>query len=60
MRVCYFASEYPAVSHTFIRREIVELERNGISVLRVLLRGRDRQLVDPDAPLAPDASGSTS
>ncbi|MGN6094726.1 MAG: glycosyltransferase family 4 protein [Bosea sp. (in: a-proteobacteria)] len=48
MRVCYFASEYPAVSHTFIRREIVELERNGISVLRVSLRGRDRQLVDPD------------
>lgn len=48
MRVCYFVSEYPAVSHTFIRREIVELERNGISVLRVSLRGGDRKLVDPD------------
>lgn len=48
MRICYFVSEYPAVSHTFIRREIVELERNGISVLRVSLRGRDRKLVDPD------------
>ena len=48
MRICYFVSEYPAVSHTFIRREIVELERNGISVLRVSLRGGGRELVDPD------------
>lgn len=48
MRICYFVSEYPAVSHTFIRREIAELERNGISVLRVSLRGRDRELVDQD------------
>ncbi len=48
MRVCYFVSEYPAVSHTFIRREIVELERNGISVLRVALRSSGRELVDPD------------
>lgn len=48
MRVCYFVSEYPAVSHTFIRREITELERNGISVLRVSLRSNDRTLVDPD------------
>lgn len=46
MRVCYFVSEYPAVSHTFIRREIVELERNNITVFRVSLR-RDRKLVDP-------------
>lgn len=48
MRLCYFVPEYPAVSHTFIRREIVELERNGFSVLRVSLRGHDRKLVDPD------------
>src|SRR4051794_36118961 len=48
MRVCYFVSEYPAVSHTFIRREIVELERSGVSVLRVSLRSSDRKLVDPD------------
>ena len=43
MRVCYFVSEYPAVSHTFIRREIVELERNNITVLRVSLRRNDRE-----------------
>lgn len=47
MRVCYFVSEYPAVSHTFIRREIVELERNDITVLRVSLRRVGRKLVDP-------------
>ena len=46
MRVCYFVSEYPAVSHTFIRREIAELERNGIAVLRVSLRRDERNLVD--------------
>jgi glycosyltransferase involved in cell wall biosynthesis len=46
MRVCYFVSEYPAVSHTFIRREIVELERNDITVLRVSVRRNDRKLVD--------------
>jgi colanic acid/amylovoran biosynthesis glycosyltransferase len=47
VRVCYFVSEYPAVPHTFIRREIAELERNGCSVLRVSLRGNGRDLVDP-------------
>lgn len=47
MRVCYFVSEYPAVSHTFIRREIAELERNNITILRVSLRRGDRRLVDP-------------
>ena len=46
MRVCYFVSEYPAVSHTFIRREIAGLERNDINVLRVSLRRNDRTLVD--------------
>jgi glycosyltransferase involved in cell wall biosynthesis len=46
MRVCYFVSEYPAVSHTFIRREIAELEQNDITVLRVSLRRNDRTLVD--------------
>ncbi len=48
MRVCYFVSEYPAVSHTFIRREIAELERSGLSVLRVSLRGGGRSLVDEE------------
>ncbi len=46
MRICYFVSEYPSVSHTFIRREIVELERNDITVFRVSLRRNARKLVD--------------
>jgi colanic acid/amylovoran biosynthesis glycosyltransferase len=46
MMVCYFVSEYPAVSHTFIRREIVELERNDVAVFRVSLRRSTRTLVD--------------
>lgn len=46
MRVCYFVSEYPTVTHTFIRREIVELERNGFEILQVSLRKDDRKLPD--------------
>src|SRR5688572_26469163 len=34
-RVAYLANQYPAVSHTFIRREIAAVERSGeIEVLR--------------------------
>lgn len=47
VRVCYFVSEYPAVSHTFIRREIAALESNNVSVLRVSLRRKRSDLVDP-------------
>jgi colanic acid/amylovoran biosynthesis glycosyltransferase len=47
MRVCYFVTEYPSVTHTFIRREIVELERNGVEILRVSLRKDGRKLLDP-------------
>lgn len=50
MKLCYFASEYPAVSHTFIRQEIVELEANGendVTVLRVSLRRNGLEVVDP-------------
>ena len=46
MKICYFVTEYPAVSHTFIRREIVELERGGLDVLRVSLRRDRHRLVD--------------
>jgi colanic acid/amylovoran biosynthesis glycosyltransferase len=46
MRLCYFVSEYPSVTHTFIRREIVELERNNFTVLRVSLRRNSSRLVD--------------
>lgn len=39
LRIAYLTTEYPKVSHTFIRREIVELERRGHHVLRLAIRG---------------------
>lgn len=48
MRVAYFTSEYPAVSHTFIRREIKALEALGVTVFRFALRASPAQLVDAD------------
>ena len=45
-RVVYLINQYPAVSHTFIRREILALERQGITVERIALRGWDATLVD--------------
>jgi colanic acid/amylovoran biosynthesis glycosyltransferase len=47
MKLCYIVNQYPKVSHSFIRREIIELERQGATVLRVALRGWDQPLVDP-------------
>lgn len=46
MRVAYLINQYPRVSHAFIRREILALERKGVDVVRVALRGWDGQLTD--------------
>ncbi len=46
MKVTYFINQYPHVSHTFIRREILALEQRGIEVHRVSLRGWDSNIVD--------------
>jgi glycosyltransferase involved in cell wall biosynthesis len=46
--VAYLVNQYPAVSHTFIRREIQALERQGVEVERIALRGWDIPLVDAD------------
>jgi colanic acid/amylovoran biosynthesis glycosyltransferase len=48
MRVAYFTNQYPKVSHSFIRREILALERQGVEVSRLALRGWGDPLVDPD------------
>jgi colanic acid/amylovoran biosynthesis glycosyltransferase len=48
MRVSYFINQYPKVSHSFIRREILALERLGMTVQRIALRGLKDVLVDPD------------
>lgn len=46
MRVAYLVNLYPAVSHTFIRREIHALERLGVPVERIALRGWEGRLAD--------------
>lgn len=48
MRIAYFVNQYPKVSHSFIRREILALERQGVEVVRVALRGWSEALVDAD------------
>jgi colanic acid/amylovoran biosynthesis glycosyltransferase len=48
MRVAYLINQYPQVSHSFIRREILALERAGLEVTRLALRGWDSKLVDPE------------
>ncbi|MFJ1570816.1 glycosyltransferase family 4 protein [Pseudomonas sp. NPDC088322] len=48
MRIAYFINQYPKVSHSFIRREILALELQGIEVQRIALRGWDGELQDND------------
>jgi len=47
MRIAYLVSQYPAASHTFIRREITALESLGVNVQRFTVRQWDQKLVDP-------------
>ena len=47
MKVAYLTSQYPKVSHSFIRREILALENNNIEVSRISVRGWEVELVDP-------------
>lgn len=48
MKIAYLMNQYPKVSHSFIRREIRALERQGQEVMRVSVRGWDIPLVDPE------------
>lgn len=48
MKIAYFVNQYPKVSHSFIRREILALERLGTHVQRIALRGWRDPIVDPD------------
>lgn len=46
MRIGYFTNQYPAPSHTFIRREILALEERGHDVVRYAIRPAPFPLVD--------------
>jgi colanic acid/amylovoran biosynthesis glycosyltransferase len=46
-RIAYLINQYPKVSHSFIRREILALERQGVAVLRIAVRGWGDALTDP-------------
>jgi glycosyltransferase involved in cell wall biosynthesis len=46
LRLAYLTTVYPKVSHTFIRREILELERLGFEVLRLSIRNGGGELVE--------------
>ena len=47
IKVAYLTSQYPKVSHSFIRREILALEANNVEVSRISVRGWGDELVDP-------------
>ncbi|MBU3001267.1 glycosyltransferase [Roseovarius nubinhibens] len=47
MRIAYVLNTYPQPSHSFIRRELHALERQGFTVTRLAMRGPDMALVDP-------------
>jgi glycosyltransferase involved in cell wall biosynthesis len=47
MRVAYLTNQYPLVRHTFIRREIVALEAQGVEVIRFSVRDSGADAVDP-------------
>jgi colanic acid/amylovoran biosynthesis glycosyltransferase len=48
LKIAYFVNEYPKPSHSFIRREIMALERQGFEILRIALRGWRNELPDAE------------
>jgi glycosyltransferase involved in cell wall biosynthesis len=46
MRIAYLINQYPAISHSFIRREIIALEQLGLEILRISIRGWNQELAD--------------
>ena len=47
MRIAYLVNAYPSPSHSFIRREILALERQGFDVRRFGIRPTRSPLTDP-------------
>lgn len=49
MKVAYFTSRYPAISHTFIMREILALRARGIEVVTISQRAADQREILAEA-----------
>lgn len=47
MTIAYLVNQYPKVSHSFIRREILALEAGGTPIARFSVRSCGGELVDP-------------
>lgn len=47
MKIAYVLNTYPQPSHSFIRRELQALERQGFEVSRIAMRPSDSTLLDP-------------
>src|ERR1700675_67507 len=47
-KIAYFINQYPKISHAFIRREILALERHGLDIQRIALRGWDAKIIDAE------------
>lgn len=48
MKISYLVNQYPKISHSFIRREILALERQGYQVQRLAMRGWADELRDEE------------
>lgn len=46
MKLAYLVNQYPKVSHSFIRREILGVEAQGMEVVRYAIRSCQAELVD--------------
>ncbi len=46
LRLAYLTTEYPKASHTFIRREILELERCDVPIQRIAIRDSGGVIAD--------------
>jgi glycosyltransferase involved in cell wall biosynthesis len=46
MRIAYLTTEYPKVSHTFIRRELLALEAQGHTITRLAIRDSGAAIAD--------------
>ena len=46
MNIAYLVNQYPKTSHSFIRREIVALEADGVPISRFSIRSLAAEIID--------------